>query len=150
MSTAFWAVSSFDDISRACENLRDREGSPRSRDIHYTIGGALRTCGDGEADPRSADVAEIVKEWLDVITDLDAAVWTGLPPKGFTRLDPASLAVDVVEYLRGLSGEEQRRAKEYAQFAPSTIQTPVRNAIEQSPLRWSPKQLPGHLFDVGT
>ena len=146
----FWALSAKDDIEGSCENLRQREGKPRPGDIHYTTGHGLRTCRDEEPSLESRDVSGTVSEWLSTMPDLDAVVWTGLPPKGFTPLDQPGLAKAVVDYLFDLSGEPSRRAKEYVQFAPAAIRTPVREAIEDAPLVWLPKELPRGLFEDAT
>lgn len=147
-SRAFWALSSFSDVREACSNLRSRERCA-SRDIHFTTGDGLRTGDGGDPSLDSHDVSREVEEWLQT-KDLDAAVWTGLPPKGFPRLNPASLAVDVVTYLRKRGGEEFENAKQYVQRAPSTIRTPVRVAIEDSPLQWMPEPLPEDIFEADT
>lgn len=106
----------------------------------------LRTYGGGNRDASSLDVSGPVGEWLHSVSELDAVVWTGLPPRGFTSLDPSSLCTDVVKFLLSLSAEEREGAKEYVQFAPATVRTPVREAIEQSELGWLPKQPPEHVF----
>lgn len=147
-SPVFWALSSHSDVRDACSNLQSRERGA-SRNIHFTRGDGLRTGNGDDPSPESHDVSRRVEEWLEENDHLDAAVWTGLPPKGFSCLEPARLAIDVVAYLRGLQGEELESAQRYVRRAPSTIRTPVREAIQGPPLNWMPEDLPEDLFEAG-
>lgn len=146
-SGTWWARSAFDDVDAAGENLARRERC-RPGDVHWTTGHGLRTHRDDAASPASADASGAIGRWLATRPDLDAAVWTGLPPEGFARWQPGDLAADVVDHLRGRRGEERRRAREYVQCAPATVRTPVRTAVEDA-LGWVPTPLPSHLFDPG-
>ena len=145
-SQTFWALSSLNTIDAACSNLWHREGEPKFGSIHYTIGRGLRTWKDRAPEPESLDVSDIVGDWLKTVPDVDCAVWTGLPPKGFDLTD-VELATQVVDHLRDLEEQSMRRAKEYVQFAPATVRTPVREAIEAEPLHWMPRALPSRLFE---
>jgi hypothetical protein len=123
----FWSLSAKDDIEGSCENLRRREGKPRPGDIHYTTGQGLRTCRDEEPSPESRDVSGTVSEWLSTMPDLDAVVWTGLPPKGFTQLDQPGLANAVVDYLPAQpqsTSLEESRPTSHQQHPPASWPAP--------------------------
>lgn len=142
---ALWALSSCQDLASACENLRSREETAL-RHIHYATATKQGSWGPDGPDPKSADVGQDVATWLTGKRELDAAIWTGLPPRGFRTDDPEGLANEVVDFLRNRSGDGLRRAKEYVQYTPSSIRTPVREAIERQ-LCWMPEPLPEHLVE---
>jgi hypothetical protein len=84
-------------------------------------------------------VARRVGQWARAL-QIDAVVWTNLPPR-FGGKDKTILSVgEVVTYLGGLRGENRRRAKRYIQMAPKQIDTDYRRAIE-SKLKWRPLSL---------
>lgn len=145
-SQTFWAESSEHSVDAACSNLWRREGKTKYGSIHFTTGDGLRTWKNGSTEDGSLDVSDIVTDWLDRTPNVDIAVWTGLPTKGFSQED-VTLASQVVEHLRNLDKSSMRRAKEYVQLAPTTVRTPVRAALEDPPLRWLPRDLPAVLFD---
>jgi len=145
-SRTYWAVSSFDSINGAAENLKEREGSPDLKPIHAAdpqLG--ARSLGEGKSPDR--EVSDAVLEWLNT-HDVDAAVWTGLGPKAFNLTGSNPLTDQVVAFLRSLDHTAERYAREYVEFAPATINTPVRSAIEQG-LGWKRRDLPESLFETG-
>lgn len=146
-SPTFWTMSRCDSFEGACENLRQREGRPRRGDIHCTLGSGLRTFRNERPDSACLDASEFVEDWLTGQSDLDGAVWTGLPPKGFTTASPQALATQVISHLKGLDPPAADRAKEYIRHAPEGIRTPVRHAIEQAFPSWTPVPLPAGLFE---
>lgn len=134
-SSTYWALSSRSDLDEAIEDLRVRETNAPPRHIHWARPGG--DYGSGEAgfrpDPR---IGEAVLGWLDGRPDLDAAVWTGLPPRNFDPDSPVvDLADQVLTYLRSLSAGEDVEARWYVEMAPPSIDTPVRRAIEAA-LGW--------------
>lgn len=145
-SETFWALSSLSTIDAACSNLWQREGEPKFGSIHYTTGEGLRTLNDRDPEDGSLDVSNIVTQWLETVPDIDCAIWTGLPTKGFDQSE-VDLATQVVDHLRDLDKQSKLRAKDYVQFAPVTVRTPVRLAVEADPLRWLPRELPSNLFE---
>lgn len=143
-SQVFWAISEHDRIENACENLRIREGIG-ARQVHFTFGDGLRTQRNKEPDPRSHDVSVEITEWMRQAGEIDAVVWTGLPCKGF---DSNGLPDQVVQYLLASDQATREVAKKYIRFAPNTIRTSVRTAIEKHPdLGWMPTELPKDLFE---
>jgi len=85
--------------------------------------------------PRYALGAADIGAWAQS-KDLDAVVWTALPPK-FAGVDwnaPESPQA-AVEYLKTLDAETTAKAREYVQKAPSQIRTAFRTAFEEQ-LGW--------------
>lgn len=125
-----YAVSAFDDLSKARENLRDREGMKHVN-------------GVGFIDLRSGDVSERVRERhpqaIPRITELcqrngfDAVVWTALA-SNFTEATGREFSTDeAISYLSALPIETFALAAEYIRMAPPQVQTPVRAAFSD---RW--------------
>jgi len=66
---------------------------------------------------------------------IDAVVWTNLPPK-FNEEDKNEPATkDIVSYLRGLHGHKRKNAKQYVRMTPRQIDTDCRRTIERT-LNW--------------
>jgi hypothetical protein len=121
-----WAHMLLTDLPSAKGALRDREGIP-GKDWETKIGSWQR----GEDAP--AHLPDLPK-WADA-HGLDAVVWTALKPK-FDGMQGSPSADQVVEYLRGLTGTQRERAKEYIERAPRQIDTEYRRGIEAS-LGWA-------------
>ncbi len=134
----FWARSGYDNLQDACENLRQREGNARAGDIHFSTGQELGGGGGQDPSPSALDVSHLVGAWLASMPGVDAALWTGLPPRGFVQRDPSAFTEAVLTYLVGLTGETAARAEEYVRRAPAAVRTPIRTAMEGEPLRWLP------------
>ena len=126
----FWARSGYDNLQDACENPRQREGNAEAGDIHFSTGQELGTCGGQDPGPSALDVSHLVGAWLASMPDVDAAVWTRLPPRGFAEGDQSAFTQAVLTYLVSLTGETAARAEEYVRRAPAVVRTPVRTAIE--------------------
>ncbi|HDH27016.1 MAG TPA: hypothetical protein ENH00_12615 [Actinobacteria bacterium] len=105
---------------------------------------AARSLGGGtNPDPK---VGEAVLEWLDT-HDVDAAVWTELGPETFNPTGETPLTDQVVTFLRSLDRAAKHYAREYVEFAPVAVDTPVRKAIERE-LGWKRRDLPESLFET--
>ena len=123
----YWAESSLDTVEKVSENLRSREGTT-SKWIHKYPG---------------RDVDGQIAAWADTHAEVTAVVWTGLEPT-FPTDELESL---VVAYLNGLHGPWLSRAREYVEYAPAQVGTPVREAIERT-LEWVRRDLPGRWFEA--
>jgi hypothetical protein len=152
-SRVYWARSGFDNRDEARANLCEREGKPKRRFIHYA---ELAPDGEGAWGPNykgggpDDTMGEKVVDWLrNSDHGLDTAIWTGIPPEGFDHSDPNLLKAEVVRwllYLRRQGEESVRAAREYVEFAPPSISTPIRRAIMDG-LQWSERDLPEGLFE---
>ena len=141
-TTTYWAISAEQDLSKACENLMNREGT-KPRHIHFTTLQESGTYRNETRDAKSPDITKPVQAWM-AGKRVDAAVWTGLPHDGFDLVDRDGLTAQVVEYLKGLEGDARDRAEEYVRYAPPSVRTHIRTQIEQE-LEWKSKPLPKHL-----
>jgi hypothetical protein len=109
--------------AEAIETLREREGNTPSHRI------GRWPCADGY------ECAELIEDWARE-RGFEFVVWTALPTQLHGRPNVRPNKTEVINYLRGLSGETLRLAKEYVCKAPSQIDTPYRRAIEKE-LGWS-------------
>jgi hypothetical protein len=122
----YWAESSFNTVEKAAENLRSREGTA-SKWIHRFPG---------------RDVDGRIAEWAETHPEVTGVIWTGLEPTFPTD----ELERLVVAYLNGLHEPWLGRAREYVEYAPEQVVTPVREDIERT-LEWIRKELPTGLFE---
>lgn len=119
---ALWALLDSVNLEHACEALREREQIPRSRDDG--IGTFIRSETD----------TGVIARWAQA-KGVDAVIWTALPPR-FAGIEARVPSVDnVIGYLTGLTGEVREHAREYIERLPQQIDTPYREAIENS-LGW--------------
>jgi hypothetical protein len=126
---ALWSVFNTRDLAEARESLRVREGIPRSRAAE-----SIAQWSRGEnpvSEPEST-----VSAWA-AGKNLEAAVWTSLPPR-FGGIDGrVPTENEVVAYLQILKDQPRAAAEEYVRRAPRQIATPYRRAIERA-LGWTP------------
>ena len=137
LQRAYWSLSQLESIDAAREDLATREGPTPLKNIHW----ATR---EGRGDPAD-DVRRRVLEWLSEHANVDAAIWTGLPPKD---LDGSDVVAAAIAYLTGLDDGTAtfRKAKKYVACAPPQIQTAVRRAMQQR--GWCDEDLPAATFDA--
>ncbi|MDW8478601.1 MAG: hypothetical protein RML12_00290 [Xanthomonadales bacterium] len=115
-------------LEAALQALREREGTVR-RHI-----GCWRS---GSPDPPAlAGLGDWAKA-----RDLDAVLWTALPPKFAGEDGRVPSAEEAVEYLARLEGEARERAERYVRQAPAQIDTAYRRAIAAR-LGWTPAPPP--------
>ncbi len=111
-----WAVLDVGTVQEAREALRVREQIPEDR-----------RDGIGIFTPGTASVG-VIAEWA-IPRQLDAVIWTNLPPKyeGVEGMVPT--VDDSVSYLAGLSGQARAHARHYVERVPPQIDTPYRREI---------------------
>jgi hypothetical protein len=123
-----WSIFNTRDLAEARQSLRVREGVFRSRADEFIA------CWRRGENPSSEPDATI-SAWA-AGKNLDAAVWTSLPPK-FGGIDGRMPTEnDVVAYLQALEGQARTAAEEYVRRAPRQIATAYRRAIERA-LGWT-------------
>jgi hypothetical protein len=135
--TALWAISSSQDIGKAKENLREREGT-NSR--HIQSGTAAGEFSEGVTDP----VRNAIAKWLAVHSEIQGCKWTGLASNWNEKRKCDFSVRDALRYLETLP--ESGRAREYIQNTPRQIQTEVRNSV-RSVMNWQDAELPDVLFE---
>jgi hypothetical protein len=121
-SPSLWALLDSNSLEHACEALREREQIPRSRDDG--IGTFIL----------SGTATGFIAQWARA-QELDAVIWTALPPR-FAGIEARVPSVDdVVGYLEILQGDVRTHAREYIERLPQQIDTPYRQAIKAA-LGW--------------
>jgi hypothetical protein len=126
-SRACWALLDVQTVEEAAEALRIRERIPKAK-----AGTIARWCTN-EAQP---SLILDLETWAKT-RQVDAVVWTALPPK-FDKTDGRVPSTDdVVSYLRGCAGPVREKAEQYLRRAPKQINTPYRQKIEAE-LGWTP------------
>ena len=116
-----WALMSVDSLDEAISSLQEREGiKDKNKDI---LIGSTRKQDDSKNETEKA-----IKTWLNS-NDLDAAIWTTLPPKiGKDERIPS--LDEVIQHLNKLGYEDRLIAEEYVRKAPKQIDTEYRRLIE--------------------
>jgi hypothetical protein len=126
----YWLLSGCDSLGNARENLRAREGTS-TENIHDVSRGQSND---------AASIAGRIQRWLALRPDLDAAIWTGLPPT-----PPFHSGKRAVEYLEQLRGETLTNARHYVVMTPPQIQTSVRAEMQRR--GWADTPLSDDLFE---
>ena len=120
-----WALMNTPDIAQAVTSLRERE-EIRKKYEHRDIG--VWQTGD---DPPPLITG--LPEWA-VHHGVGAVIWTNLGHK-FDAMTRPSKEDEVVEYLKGLTGQRRKVAEEYVRRAPRQVNTAYRRKIVEK-LGW--------------
>ncbi len=131
---SLWTVLALTELDEAVEALQKREGIAKV-DIDKHIGRWTkgRQAADDEIDD---EIVERIEKWGEFL-NLDAVIWTNLPPKFKCVSDDVPNAEQVVWYLDHLEGAKRRNAEHYVRMAPRQIDTDYRRSIEAD-LGWTP------------
>lgn len=125
-----WALSAYNDLDQAIENLACREQTSKGN-----IGFACILDNSSRC-KTVPNILPIIQCWARE-KKLDAVVWTDLR-SNFKEKKQKELNEDnVIEYLRNLKGETLRKAKTYICKAPKQIRTKIRHRITQE-FGWLP------------
>jgi len=123
---SLWALMDCTDIADARGALRAREGVlTKNESEHIKL---LERGGEAPATLAGSS------DWLEH-QQLDAVVWTALPPK-FGEDKQVPTEDEVLGYLRDLRGAVRENAEQYIRKAPHQIDTNYRRAIEAN-LGWT-------------
>lgn len=114
--TSLWAEMDSNDPEDARELLRLREGTVRRRVGLWRSG-----------QPAPAALPNL-PDWA-TARDIEAVIWTDLPPKFRGEDERIPSVQEVVAYLQGLPVEQRAIAIEYIQRAPTQIDTAYRREI---------------------
>ncbi|WP_380182780.1 hypothetical protein [Kalamiella sp. sgz302252] len=117
-----WAWLATEDLAIACELLKEREAIPEKR-----------IDGIGSLIVTHSPVGMLAK-WAQR-RDIDALVWTGLPPRCNHIENRVPSLQAALAHLDGLQGEEREHARDYFSRVPKQIDTAYRRAIEEN-LGW--------------
>ncbi|MFC3061033.1 hypothetical protein [Paenirhodobacter populi] len=123
------ALSAFDDLEAARENLRSREGLAHVNGIGFAVKGGASSARAIERHPKAVMAIEA---WL-AASDFDAVIWTALANNFAERAGEAFSVEASIRFLEAQPEEHLPRALEYIRKAPEPVQTPVRAAVSA---RW--------------
>ncbi|GLR09629.1 hypothetical protein COO59_00455 [Mixta theicola] len=118
----FWALLAVDTLEQACEALRQREQIPPER-----------TDGIGVLISQGLPIGPLA-EWAQQ-RQIDAVIWTALPPRIAHNEGQIPTIDEAIAYLRSLEGEKREHARNYFVQMPLQLDTPYRRAIKQQ-LGW--------------
>ena len=130
--STYYALSEFEELQAAIENLREREKMPNSRGVGF-VNLAAKQDSDA-AIARHPQAVAAIKKWA-AENGLDAVIWTALASNFHEPGKAAETFTSeaAVRYLEGLDEPSFGRAIEYIRQAPPEVRTPVRTATN---IRW--------------
>lgn len=122
----YWILLDSDSLEDAISNLATRENTTRgnigSLNLHIP------------ADDNDS-IQKTIREWS-ITKNLDAVVWTNLPPRFNEQIGIKPSEDELIQYLKELDSETKKRAEEYVRKAPKQIRTHYRKIIEMK-LGWT-------------
>ena len=124
-SSAYWARLDVDEIDVARHLLRQREEIDADR-----VDG-VGTVLVGQPPGTLLGSAEIHR-WASSRDDIDAVVWTALPPRFAGTEGRVPSPNEAAVYLSKLTGQERRHAEDYVRRVPAEIRTANRDALERA------------------
>jgi len=122
-----YSISLLEELDHAILNLAVREGCGKNMIGHF-----LKE--DNELFPSDFQFGQAIQHWIEANETIDAVIWTNLPSKLWYKNEDRS-KIDVpkngfIEYLRKMPPNKQVFAEEYIRKAPISVDTLIRNAIE--------------------
>jgi len=121
----YWKIMNIGDLNAARKNLQQREGAETIEEIGFVNADDQTFC-------IRDDIAHLKRKIVDWTKsqNLNAVIWTALKPKFKEKTGKEFTEVNVLEYLKGLTGETYKRAKEYILKTPPNTQTRFRLTLE--------------------
>lgn len=127
---SLWALFSLNDLEEAKAALAAREGIKKIK-INDYIG--VWKSGDKVVENK---IASMIRQWAKSV-QVDAAVWTQLPPKFDGKDDRVPSKKEIIEYFDELEYSKRKHAEHYIRMTPPQIDTEYRRYIEYK-LGWKP------------
>ena len=121
-----WALMPNTDITSALEALRRREGVSKARSAE------IAAWSTGSPEPA---LIHDLPAWSEA-RNIDAVIWTALPPRFEDQERVAPTQEQVIAYLSALRGPARDLAEGYIRRAPRQIDTDFRRAIARA-LNWT-------------
>lgn len=127
---SLWALMAVGELEGAKKALANREGIlPKNIRDHVGFWSEAKNSGQSYA----GDIGVWASQ-----KDLDAVIWTTLPPSFENKPGQETIADQVISFLKAPRPYEQwKRAEEYIRKAPRQIDTECRRGIEME-LGWTP------------
>jgi hypothetical protein len=129
---SLWSILIPTNLSTAREALRVREGIPR-KNLDDDIGVWTKNQITSHS-----NISTNIGLWASSL-DLDAVIWTNLPPKFQGENGRIPSVEEVISHLLNLKGQKLEKAERYVRMAPRQIQTNNRSHIEKM-LGWLPAE----------
>jgi hypothetical protein len=129
---SYSALSRFDNLTSAMENLRQREGMDHVNGVGFVD--CVGVTESRRAVERHPAAVETIRAWARA-NGFDAAIWTALA-SNFREPAAANEPFSVEAAIRYLSARDRtalEAALKYIRCAPPEVQTPVRAAVNE---RW--------------
>lgn len=120
-----YAISIFQTLEEARENLRSREGT----DNLDNIGFVDFTINSQQIRQANAFVVDILRQWNED-KNFDVIIWSDFSPNFYNRLNQQFTETNVISFIANLPDEEKRSAIEYIRNTPAQITTRFRKSIE--------------------
>lgn len=118
-----WSMMATDQLEAAIESLRIREGISKGKK-DSCIGIVTK---EGMTND---ELQLIIQQWI-IQNDLDAAIYTDLPPKFGGEDNRAPSIAEAITYLQGLHINTFSLAREYVERTPNQVDTVYRRAFEK-------------------
>ena len=125
---SLWVPLNVSDLRKAREALRKREDIPKKR--------AEEWISHWDGSQENSDVRRRIELWARAL-QIDAVVWTGLPPKFKNENGRIPTRDEVVGHLNALAIANRKIAEVYIRMTPRQIDTDYRRHIEAI-LGWTP------------
>ena len=124
------AMSAFDNLDAAIENLRDRENMPSPKGVGFTV----PHCGwrSARAVERHPQAVKTITAWVNA-NGFDAAIWTALGNNFAEKTGEPFLVEAAIRYLETRDEKTLDAALNYIRQAPPEVRTAVRKAVK---IRW--------------
>jgi hypothetical protein len=125
------AMSAFDNLTEAKENLCQREDMPNVKGIGFVD--LTSEQQSDRAKERHPNSVSLISNWTR-LNGYDATIWTALA-NNFSDPEKAGVPFSVEAAIRHLDGLDKlsfAEALHYIRSAPPEIQTPVRTAVSAS------------------
>jgi hypothetical protein len=116
-----YALSLCDDLAKAQQNLKEREGTGTGDIAFANLTGGACSCRGGQ----HSTICDRVKAWAAAMV-VDAVVWTALVSNFQAKKSVPFSVENAIGHLQGLTGFARIAALEYLARAPAEVITPVR------------------------
>ena len=124
------ALSAFDTLDAAIENLRDREKMPSPKGAGFTVPRSGKR--SGRAIERHPQAVRAITAWVNE-NGFDAAIWTALGNNFAEKTGGPFLVGAAIRYLETRNEKTLGDALRYIRRAPLEVRTPVRESVNN---RW--------------
>lgn len=117
-----WGRLEETELERARRALQEREAIEDAKYVGTWVRGQ-QLSGNYEG-------AGEIERWALGIGDIDAVIWTALPPRFYDTDGWVPSSEAAIAYLTSLVGEMREHAFDYVRRVPGDIDTPIRRALQ--------------------